>query len=121
MGAHDLDNCIGDFEIRFSNSNDTFVSFGSNEEEIIDEEELIYVSGNEVKTRKWIWRQGEKSKIEKNTTNVIYPIDGFFGMKEDVIKARDELASLIEEIFGVKTLIGYIDKNNIEEKIDKTF
>lgn len=60
IGAHDIDNFKGDIEIRRANENDIFVPFNSEEFEHPDLDEIIYVSGNEVKTRRWTWRQGEK-------------------------------------------------------------
>ena len=48
--------------IRFSKKGDKFVAFGSKEEEELEDGELIYCVGNEVRTRRWIWRQSEKGK-----------------------------------------------------------
>lgn len=53
IGAHDIDNFKGDIEIRRANENDIFVPFNSEEFEHPDLDEIIYVSGNEVKTRRW--------------------------------------------------------------------
>lgn len=63
--------------IRFSKKGDKFVAFGSKEEEELEDGELIYCVGNEVRTRRWIWRQSEKGKITEETTDVFFPIDGF--------------------------------------------
>lgn len=44
-----------------------------------------------MKTRRWIWRQGEVGKITNKTKNIFIPIDGFKSKNYDkIIKARDE-------------------------------
>ena len=73
LGVHDIDKFAGDIELRFANENDTFIPFGSQEYDNPPAGELVYVSGNEVKTRKWAWRQGEKSKIDENIKNAFIP------------------------------------------------
>ena len=54
IGIHDMDNFIdGDIQIRESDGKDNFVPFGSDEVEHPEVGEVIYASGNEVKTRRW--------------------------------------------------------------------
>ncbi|MGL6105964.1 B3/B4 domain-containing protein [Romboutsia sp.] len=118
LGAHDIGHANNDICVRFSKNGDKFVPFGEENEEILEDGELIYSIGDEVKTRKWIWRQGEVGKITDNTVDVFFPIDGFKNKNEEkVIQARDELAILLREIFDCKIDIGFIDKNNIEMNI----
>lgn len=115
LGAHDIKRMEGDFEIRFSREDDRFLPMGSQETESPDENELIYVSGNTVKTRRWMWRQSEDGKITEETSDVFFPIDGFIGINEDeVIKLRDELADFIEKNYDIKVKKGYIDSENRE-------
>ena len=59
LGAHDLDSTTAPLEIRLSHPDDQFVPFGATEPETIDSGEILYVSGHQVKTRRWIWRQSE--------------------------------------------------------------
>ncbi len=42
---------------------DKFVPFGETDVELMEEGELIYSVGDMVKTRRWIWRQGEEGKL----------------------------------------------------------
>jgi len=56
MGAHDLDAVEGDIEVRFSRNGDIFIPFGQTDPEILTDGELVYASGSNIKTRKWIWR-----------------------------------------------------------------
>ncbi|MDD2434815.1 MAG: phenylalanine--tRNA ligase beta subunit-related protein [Bacilli bacterium] len=86
IGIHDIDKLAGDIEIRFANSSDKFLPFGSSEVETPDEGEVIYVSGNDVRTRRWTWRQGENGKINHTVKNAFIPLDGFLENKESLLK-----------------------------------
>ena len=97
IGIHDIDNFKGDIEIRKGKETDTFVPFGGGEIEHPEENEYVYVSGNEVKTRKWTWRQGEKSKITEESTNLFIPIDGFIENKNEVEKLQKEMIEFLKE------------------------
>lgn len=111
IGAHDIDNFKGDIEIRKANSNDLFVPFNSDTFEHPDIDEIIYVSGNEVKTRRWTWRQGEKSKLTENSTNLFIPIDGFIETKDKVEQLKLELISYFKSK-GLEVISGSVSKEN---------
>jgi DNA/RNA-binding domain of Phe-tRNA-synthetase-like protein len=110
MGAHDIEKAEGDIEIRFSTPEDHFLPMGETELEVMPEGELVYVSGHTVKTRRWIWRQSDDGKITEETSHVFFPIDGFGGVnRDDVLKARDELADLLAREFNCDIKIGFVD------------
>lgn len=118
MGAHDIGSNNGDICVRFSTNEDKFVPFGEEEVELLEGGELIYSVGDTVKTRRWIWRQGEVGKVAKETNSVFFPIDGFKDSNLDkVLGARDELANLLKEIFNCQVTIGFVDKDNPEMDI----
>ncbi|MEI0518831.1 B3/4 domain-containing protein [Brachyspira murdochii] len=113
MGAHDLDSMKEDFYIRYSKKGDIFIPFGETESEEVDENELVYVSSNDVRTRRWIWRQSEHGKIVETSSNVIFPIDAFLGVNDDrAISARDELSSLLSKFFNCTIEVGMINAEN---------
>lgn len=112
IGIHDIDNFKGNIEIRKGKETDTFIPFGGGEVEHPDEAEYVYVSGDEIKTRKWTWRQGEKSKITDNSTNLFIPIDGFEGNKEEVIKLQKELIKFLKDNYDVEIENGFVDKDH---------
>lgn len=115
MGAHDLDKLQGDFEVRLSKDGDVFTPFGKSNFEKVDEGEIVYADGQEVRTRRWVWRQGEKAKITGDSTNVFVPIDGFYNSTYgDVIKARDELEELFYSFFDCSVKKFLVDKNTPE-------
>ncbi|MGG2468263.1 MAG: B3/B4 domain-containing protein [Paraclostridium dentum] len=118
LGAHDIDTLDGDIEVRFSKNRDSFIPLGTEETEILEAGELIYSAGDNVRTRRWIWRQSEQGKITNESKNIFFPIDGFADRNyESVISARDELASLLKEVFSCDVKVGFIDKNNTEFEI----
>jgi DNA/RNA-binding domain of Phe-tRNA-synthetase-like protein len=115
LGAHDIEASEDDICIRFSKNGDSFIPFGGNEEEYLEDGELIYSVGNEVRTRKWIWRQSEQGKITKESKNIFFPIDGFKDKNyNSVINARDELAELLKKNFNCQVKVGFVDINNTE-------
>lgn len=118
LGAHDIDTLDGDIEVRFSKEGDSFIPLGTEETEILEDGELIYSAGDNVRTRRWIWRQSEQGKITNESKNIFFPIDGFTNKNYDsVMSARDELASLLKEVFSCDVKVGFIDKNNTEFEI----
>ena len=117
IGAHDLDSMNEDFYIRYSVNEDTFLPFGESEIEKIDNNELIYVVKNDVRTRRWIWRQSEYGKIIESSTNIIFPIDAFTDANYNrAIIARDDLSNLLKKFFNCEIITGILDsKNNFIE------
>lgn len=118
MGAHDLGNENEDICIRFAKDGDVFLPFGADKEEIPDTGEVIYAVGQQVRTRRWTWRQSENGKITDESTNIFFPIDGFSNFnREQLIIARDELNSLIKQIFNCETIVGMVDADHPEMEL----
>ena len=79
------------------------VPFGAAEDEFDNPEpgEVVYVSGHEVRTRRWTWRQSEVGKMTEKTTGVLYPIDGFSDLNlEEVKKAMKDFTELVANYFA---------------------
>lgn len=113
IGAHDMKTVEDSLDVRYAEADDTFIPFGSSEEDNPEEKEVVYVSGHQVRTRRWTWRQSEIGKISESTTDVLFPIDGFTGInKEKVEAAAKELAEMAARYFGAEAQIGFIDKEN---------
>lgn len=119
MGAHDREILPGDIELRFACPEDKFIPFGSTESEPVDEDELIYVTDNQVRTRKWVWRQGEKAKVMPDTKQLFCPIDAFYGVTDQAAKAaQSELAAMLQEYCGARTRQFWVDKDNPSVELD---
>jgi DNA/RNA-binding domain of Phe-tRNA-synthetase-like protein len=113
MGTHDLSRSDLDIEMRYAKEDDTFVPMGSEEIEKPDEGEVVYAVGNQVRTRRWTWRQSEEGKIDEKTNYVFFPIDGFRNFNDDKVdEAIEELQKVLNEEFNCKTVSGFVDKNH---------
>lgn len=116
LGAHDIDKLNGDLEIRFSTLSDTFLPLGETQQEIMPNDELVYSSGNIIKTRRWIWRQSDDGKITDKSCNIVFPIDGFIDInKNKVIELRDELTEILKsDLICTNIETGFLDNENNE-------
>lgn len=128
IGAHDIDSFIDNdglsrgsedtgLEVRPACAEDRFRPFGAAEDEFDDPElgEVVYVSGHEVRTRRWTWRQSEAGKMTDATTSVLYPIDGFKDINYDeLLAALDEFKKLLPAFFGNEITVscGIVDATN---------
>ncbi len=117
MGAHDLDALEGEIAIRFSRQGETFTPLGEELVEVLDNGELVYTDSKRIRTRRWIWRQSNIGKIDENSKNIFFPIDGFQTNKEKVMKAAEELEILLKKYFNCQTKKGFIDINHQEIEI----
>lgn len=103
LGVHDLDRCSGDIEVRLARPGDRFTPFGTDQAEPVDPGEVVYADAEQVRTRRWIWRQGDYSKATPESANLFFPIDGFAGVNADrVLAARTELATRLRDLTGAE-------------------
>ena len=113
LGIHDLDRCSGVIEVRFAREGDVFTPFGTTAPEAVPAGEVVYADGGEVRTRRWIWRQGEYSKATAASTNLFFPIDGFRDANhEQILEARAELAATLRELTRARVWEGLVDRDN---------
>lgn len=115
MGTHDLSIKRDNIELRYANEDDTFMPMNGETTETPDKDELIYAVGNQVRTRRWTWRQSNEGKIDGNTNYVFFPIDGFVGFNDKEVKeATKELEETLKKVFNATTVSGFVDKDNNE-------
>ena len=113
MGTHNLELSNEDIELRFAREGDKFITMGSDEEDNPEIGAVVYVVGNNVRTRRWAWRQSNEGKIDENTNFVFFPIDGFIGVNEKEVElAKKELEDILHKVFNCETISGTVDKNN---------
>ena len=76
LGAHDIDNVDGNVTLRFTDGTERFVPIGQTEPAPSNPHEYSYCDdANEVLCRLEI-RQVEKTKVDENTKNVFYIVQG---------------------------------------------
>ena len=115
IGAHDLGTMTDDaFCVRTATAEDTFLPFGAEEREPVDEGEVVYATGDKIRTRRWIWRQSEEGKITENTKDLLFIMDGFDENLDEIMAAREQIADLLENVFGREVKKGLINKDNME-------
>ena len=116
MGTHNLDGASDDIVMRVADPTvDTFIPLGKTADDLErpDAGEVVYAVGNEVRTRRWTWRQSDQGKITPETKNVFFPIDGFADVNKDQVnQAVEDLATQLETIFHVEVQQGIVDKNH---------
>ncbi|MGI6317966.1 MAG: hypothetical protein GX263_08450 [Firmicutes bacterium] len=120
IGAHDMDKMQGDIQIRFSREGDLFTPFGSAEQEEVPPGEPVYADDLEVRTRMWVWRQGEKNKITPASSRIFFPIDGFNdATKQNILSAGDELAHYLNQFFQCSIRRYWVDKDSPQADLEE--
>lgn len=117
VGAHDVDRLPGDVTVRLSTVGDTFTA-AENTTETVPTAEPVYATGNDVRTRRWVWRQAEKAMTTSESRTIVFPIDGFTdATAERVQAATRELAMLAKAAFAEDVSFGYVgaEKTSLSE------
>jgi DNA/RNA-binding domain of Phe-tRNA-synthetase-like protein len=111
LGGHDLKDIDRDLSVRFSKKGDIFLPFGADEFEEVDENELVFTSGNKVQTRKWVWRQSELGKVTLDSRNIFFQLVGF-GDDPSLENALNEIQDLVKGRFNGSCQKYLVDINN---------
>jgi DNA/RNA-binding domain of Phe-tRNA-synthetase-like protein len=109
VGTHDIDSFDGSpLEVRLARADDLFVSMNDNLEKP-DPDEIVYAVGSDIRTRRWVWRQGRNGLVSGDAKNLIFPIDGFrTRTNEAVLAAQNYLANICETEFGASVDLALI-------------
>jgi DNA/RNA-binding domain of Phe-tRNA-synthetase-like protein len=75
IGAHAIDHLQHGLSLRLANGRERFEPFGTEIVESPQAGEIVFCDGDTVITRRWTWRQGKHTLIEKNTSAVEFNID----------------------------------------------
>lgn len=113
LGGHDLKDIHEDLEVRYSRKGDVFLPFGCQEYEDVDENELIFTSGNIVQTNKWLWRQSELGKVTLDSTHVFFQLVGFdYEEGSSLYEAMKDIEDLVINRFQGTCRKYLVDINN---------
>ena len=113
LGGHDLNDIHEDLEVRYSRSGDVFLPFGAEAYEGVPEGELVFTSGNEVQTLKWVWRQSELGKLTLDSHDVFFQLVGFeYEEGSSLFKAMQEIETLVNDRFHGNCTKYLVDINN---------
>ncbi len=117
-GAHDVDRLADTLEVRLTRDGETFHPIGGAMPETVEAGEIVYADAGAVRTRRWIWRQGDAAKVTAASRRIFFPIDGWLGLNEEETReAAHELARLLHEHLGVRAEVAFVHKDNPEVRV----
>jgi DNA/RNA-binding domain of Phe-tRNA-synthetase-like protein len=100
-GGHSMDNLTGNISLRPALGTEDFTAFGSTTCEHPDIGEIIFVEGNTVLTRRWVWRQGNHTLLVPETASVEINIDALPPVAyAEVDQICREVCGLVERFCG---------------------
>lgn len=119
IGAHDMDTLVDGLSLRFSTEDDVYDAFTEEIRDKIKGEELIYASANQIRTRKWIWRQSDIGRVTSDSHNIVFSIDGFQDNRDSVMAARNALSEELQKLFGCYVKTGLLERKNRTFEMDE--
>ena len=107
VGGDDIIAPDSTFKLAVSDGSESFIPLGMpDKEENPEIGEIIYLidESKDVMCRRWNWRNGDKTKINEKTENIIMNIDAIGnGSEELALKARDMVSELLEKYCSAET------------------
>jgi DNA/RNA-binding domain of Phe-tRNA-synthetase-like protein len=113
VGGHAIDVLTRAIALRPATGAEDFVPFGSQEIEHPVPGEFIFVEGNTVLTRRWIWRQANHTMTLPETAAIEFNIDGLPSVTlRDIEAAAADLTGLIERFCGGRVRVEVLSSEN---------
>jgi len=113
VGGHSLNEVSQDITLRAATGEEVFIPFGSDQTEHPDKGEFIFTEGNNVLTRRWVWRQSNHTLTELTTTFIEFNVDGLPPVNVDNIKtASEDLAELVNQFCGGSSVCMQLSQTN---------
>ena len=114
-GGHSLNAVRQPIALRAATGAEDFIPFGSNQVEHPEKGEFIFAEGNDVLTRRWVWRQSNHTLTELSTTFIEFNLDGLPPVTSDeIIAIGDDLALLVRRFCGGEIAIDILSTTNRE-------
>lgn len=119
VGTHDIDTFAGcSLDVRWASESDRFVDMTGEVESGIAGE-IVYAVGNDIRTRRWVWRQGRNGLVQPEASSVFFPIDGFTDRTLDAIEAAvNFLGETCRTALGAVVTQGFVTAGAAEFLID---
>ena len=119
VGTHDIASFAGQpLEVRYARGADRFNAMGG-EEERPDAGEIVYAVGSDIRTRRWVWRQGRSGLVSADALDIFFPIDGFADETFDaVVAAQNYLAEVCAADLSAHVETAIVDAGCPELTID---
>ncbi len=122
IGGHAIDVMSPDDGLRlgFAAGAEEFIPFGNGPVEHPEPGEVIFTyNTSTVLCRRWTWRQGEFSKLQRTTTAVVINVDGLPPVtRADVEAINNDLATLASMYCGnAPTEVKMLSEDNLEVEL----
>jgi len=112
-GGDDLERVVGSYSLRLARGDEPFTPFLGGETEHPAPGEVVLADESRVMCRRWIWRQGEETKITPETTAISVDVDVFPpATVAEGEAAAHELMTRLERFCGAETRLFLMDKNH---------
>lgn len=116
VGAEDLDKMQGDLELTLAKGSEDYIPLGEEENDPPKIGEVIYRDDFGVICRRWNWREGDRTKITKDTKNAVVVTESIASIP--IKDAVEELAGLVKEYCGGGVTIYYLNKDTQVTDLD---
>jgi len=119
FGGENLDSVYGDFTMQFANGDEHWLGIGLNKPRSPKKGDLVWADDYDVSTLSLNHLQCDRTKMENNTTNGYFIMDGFVGINDELIKSvAKEFSEYIVKNFGGEYEILILDKDTPEVEIE---
>jgi len=113
VGGHAVDLLERDIALRPASGGEDFIAFGSQEVEHPVPGEFIFVEGNQVLTRRWIWRQANHTLTLPETTAIEFNIDALPPVGEaDLHAAAQDIIDMVGRHCGGRSRFEVLSRGN---------
>jgi DNA/RNA-binding domain of Phe-tRNA-synthetase-like protein len=113
-GGEDVNKIEGQIKLTYATASETPVRLlGEDKEESPYEGEVIYKDDVSAICRRWNWREADRTKLTKDTTNAVLVLESLAPTtKEELEKAIKELAELVKKFTGADARMEILDRQN---------
>jgi DNA/RNA-binding domain of Phe-tRNA-synthetase-like protein len=113
VGGHATDVLAGDIALRPAVGREEFTAFGTSEVEHPAPGEFIFVEGERVLTRRWIWRQADHTLLLAGTTAAEFNLDALPPVSDaELSQAARDLMDLVVRFCGGSGRFSILSREN---------
>ena len=114
-GGEDINTFVGNIRLTKAKGDEPFIILGSEESAPPNKDEIVYKDDAGAICRCWNWRESVRTMLTKQTKNAFVCLESVNTMRvSDLIKALNELATLVEQNLGGSSQILILDYVNRE-------
>jgi len=113
IGGHAIDEIQEEMRLKMATGAEMFIPFGTENVENPEPNEIVFVDGDRVMTRRWTWRQAKHSLTLPSSTAIEYNVDALTAFSFDEVKTLcEELAQVVRQYCGGNTEIQILSREN---------